>query len=102
MDYLIDFDRLPWESPMKGLRYKAVTRGSRRLRLVEYTKELDPHWCEKGHIGYLLEGRFEIAFDRRTLIFGPGSGIFIPAGTEHRHMGKALSDVVRVIFVEDA
>lgn len=102
MDYLIDFDCLPWESPMKGLRYKAVTRGSRRLRLVEYTKELDPHWCEKGHIGYLLEGKFEIAFDRETLIFNPGSGIFIPAGTEHRHMGKALSDVVRVIFVEDA
>ena len=87
---------------MKGLRYKAITHGSRRLRLVEYTKDLEPHWCEKGHTGYLLEGRLEIVFDREVVVFNPGSGILIPAGREHRHMGKALSDVVRVVFVEDA
>jgi len=86
---------------MEGLRYKAVRHGSSQLRLVEYTKDLKPHWCEKGHIGYLLEGRFEIAFDRGAVEFNGGDGIFIPAGHEHRHMGKVLSDVVRVIFVED-
>jgi hypothetical protein len=101
MDYRIDFDRLPWESPMKGLRYKAAVYGSRRLRLVEYTKDLEPHWCERGHIGRLIDGRFEITFDTGVVVFGPGDGIFIPPGAEHRHMGKVLSDVVRVVFVED-
>lgn len=86
---------------MRGLRYKAVTHGSKRLRLVEYTKDLEPHWCEKGHVGRLLEGRLEITFDRIVVVFDPGDGIFIPAGAEHRHMGRALSDVVRIIFVED-
>jgi hypothetical protein len=101
MDYVIDFDDVPWESPMKGVRHKAVQHGSRRLRLVEYGKDLEPHWCEKGHVGYLLEGRFEIAFDRGVFVFKAGDGIFIPAGTEHRHMGRVLSDVVRVVFVEE-
>jgi quercetin dioxygenase-like cupin family protein len=102
MDYLVEFDDLPWQSPTKGMRFKAVTHGSRRLRLVEYTRDLEPHWCEKGHIGYLLEGRFEITFDRGSFKFNPGDGIFIPPGREHRHMGKALSGVAKVIFVEDS
>jgi ethanolamine utilization protein EutQ (cupin superfamily) len=101
MDYLVEFDNLPWQSPVKGIRFKAVTHGSRRLRLVEYTRDMDPHWCEKGHIGYLLEGRFEISFDKGSFKFNPGDGIFIPPGREHRHMGKALSGVARALFVED-
>jgi hypothetical protein len=27
--------------------------------------------------------------------------VFIPSGAEHRHMAKALTDVVRAIFVEE-
>jgi quercetin dioxygenase-like cupin family protein len=63
---------------------------------------MEPHWCEKGHIGYVLQGQFEIRYDREINVYNQGDGVFIPAGKEHRHMGKVLSDVVRVIFVEDA
>jgi hypothetical protein len=101
MDYLVEFDLLPWQASVKGIRFKAVTHGSRRLRLVEYTRDLEPHWCEKGHAGYLLEGRLEIAFDRESFKFKPGDGIFIPSGREHRHMAKVLSGTATVIFVED-
>jgi quercetin dioxygenase-like cupin family protein len=101
MDYRVAFDRIPWDSPMKGLRCKVRKHGPRQLRLVEYSKDLEPHWCENGHIGYILDGRFEITFDVGAAVFNPGDGIFIPPGVEHRHMGRVLSDVVRVIFVED-
>jgi quercetin dioxygenase-like cupin family protein len=87
---------------MAGLRYKAKKRGGKQLRLVEYTEEMEPHWCDKGHIGYVLDGRFEIKYEREIAVYNPGDGIFIPAGEEHRHMGKVLSGVVRVVFVEDA
>ncbi len=99
--YFIDFESLSWQSPMAGVRFKAVSHGGRRLRLVEYTPEMSPHWCDHGHIGYLLAGRFEIRFDRETLVYNTGDGVFIPAGPEHRHMARALSEVVRVVFVED-
>ena len=86
---------------MKGIRQKVMKHGTRQLRLVEYTRDLEPHWCEKGHTGYLLDGRFEITFNSGIFVFNPGDGIFIPPGPEHRHMGRVLSKTVSVIFVED-
>jgi len=97
----VDFDSIAWETPMDGLRFKAHVQGGRRLRLVEYTTDMEPHWCEKGHIGYILEGQFEITFESEVSIFNPGDGVFIPSGREHRHMGRVLTDSVRAVFVED-
>ena len=99
--YKVDFGSIGWETPMQGLRFKVQKQGGRQLRLVEYARDMEPHWCEKGHIGYVLEGRFEITFEKEVAIFNPGDGIFIPSGAEHRHMGKVLTDVVRVVMVED-
>ncbi len=97
----VDFNLLNWESLMPGFRFKAYQHAGRQLRLVEYTQEMEPHWCEKGHFGYVLEGQFEIRFDNEVVVFNPGNGIFIPSGKAHRHKGKALTDVVKIIFVED-
>ncbi len=99
--YKVKFETIPWEVPMEGLRFKAHKQGLRQLRLVEYTPKMQPHWCEKGHTGCVLDGQFEIRFAGEVQIFNPGDGIFIPSGEEHKHMGKALTDVVKVIFVED-
>ena len=99
--YKVDFNRMPWENPMQGIRLKVSKQGGKQLRFVEYTKNMPPHWCEKGHCGYVLEGQFEITFTDKVEIFSPGDGVFIPPGAEHKHMGKALTDIVRVIFVEE-
>ena len=100
--YRIDFAGISWESPITGMRQKVCKSGSRQLRLVEYSKDLPAHWCEKGHIGYVLDGRIEIRFDDQTQTYQPGDGILIPDGPEHRHMGRVLSDTVTVVFAEDA
>jgi len=99
--YKVDFEAIPWESPMDGIRCKIKKQDSRQLRLVEYTRIMEPHWCEKGHTGYLLEGQFEIKFEKEIHVFNPGDGIFIPSGKEHKHMGRVLTEVVKAIFVED-
>jgi quercetin dioxygenase-like cupin family protein len=100
--YRVDFGSIPWETPMEGLRCKASKQGGKQLRMVEYTRDMEPHWCEKGHIGCVLEGQFEIRYQSEVAVYNPGDGVFIPEGKEHRHMGKVLSDVVKVVFVEDA
>jgi quercetin dioxygenase-like cupin family protein len=100
-EYKVEFSPLAWQTPMPGLRYKAYRQGGKQLRLVEYAAEMEPHWCEKGHVGYILEGRFEIKFDDRAEVFGPGDGVFIPPGREHRHMGRSLTPVVVAVFVEE-
>ena len=99
----IEFESMTWESPQAGVRYKAYEQGGRRLRLVEFSREfVEPDWCRKGHIGYVLEGRMEIDFCGRTIVIGPGDGVFIPSGEEHRHKGRAVTESAKVILVEDA
>jgi quercetin dioxygenase-like cupin family protein len=100
-DYRIDFTLLDWESLMPGARQKVVSRDGKKLRLVEYTREMSPHWCTNGHTGYIINGRFEIEFQDEVIIFEKGDGVFIPDGAEHKHRAKALTDVVRAVFVED-
>ena len=99
--YRIDFSSIDWESPIDGVRQKATTDGNKMVRLVEYSPNMPLHWCEKGHFGYILDGRFEIEFADGSQIFEQGDGIFIPDGHAHRHRGKALTDVVRAVLVED-
>ncbi len=100
--YKVDFDSKSWETPAEGVRFKAYQQGGRKLRLAEFTKEfIEPDWCTKGHIGYVLEGQMEIDFDEKVLMFSEGDGVFIPAGEEHKHKGKVLTDTVKIILVED-
>lgn len=101
-DYRIDFNLLEWETPMPGVRQKAAVRGGKKLRFVEYTREMPEHWCKKGHIGCVIDGRLEVEFQDGVHVFGPGDGVLIPAGEAHRHKARALTDVVRAVFVEDA
>jgi quercetin dioxygenase-like cupin family protein len=100
--YRIDFESMVWETPTAGIRFKAYEQGGRKLRLVEFGKEfIEPDWCTKGHIGYILEGQMEIDFDGKVILFGPGDGVFIPTGQKHKHKGRVLTDKVKAILVED-
>jgi quercetin dioxygenase-like cupin family protein len=98
--YKADFSALEWEHPIKGVRHKYFDRDNIRLRLVEYSKEMPPHWCEKGHYGYVIEGRMEIEYADGRVIYNPGDGIFIPDGPEHKHRARILSDKALVFFLE--
>ena len=103
MQYKVDFGSMEWETPAEGVRFKAYEQGGKKLRLVEFAKEfVEPDWCTKGHFGYILEGQIEIDFDGKAIPFGPGDGVFIPAGEEHKHKGRVLTDAVKIILAEDA
>ena len=100
--YRIDFETVPWETPAAGVRFKAHERNGRKLRLAEFTKEfVESDWCTKGHIGYVLEGQMAIDFNGKIVMFGPGDGLFIPAGEKHKHKAKVTTDTLKIILVED-
>jgi hypothetical protein len=46
--YRVDFESLPWEEPMPGVRHEFVSQGGEKLRLVEYSNSMEPHWCDRG------------------------------------------------------
>jgi quercetin dioxygenase-like cupin family protein len=100
--YRVDFEALPWEQAAAGVRFKAGEQGGRRLRLAEFAREfVEPDWCTRGHIGYVLAGEMAVDFHGKTVTFRAGDGLFIPPGSEHGHKAKVLTDFVRVILVEE-
>ena len=102
VQYRAEFDKLEWESPLEGVRHKYIDQNNLRMRLVEYSKEMQPHWCEKGHYGYIIEGQMEIEYEKGKIIYKPGDGIFIPEGPDHRHRGKSLTERLLIFFIEKA
>jgi mannose-6-phosphate isomerase-like protein (cupin superfamily) len=99
-DYRIRFDEVPWDSPMDGVRHKIIDRRGVRLRLVEYGDGMEPHWCDRGHVGHIIEGRIEIEFESETLIYETGDGVFIPSGDKHKHKARVIDGPVLALFVE--
>jgi quercetin dioxygenase-like cupin family protein len=97
----IDFAMLAWQHPAAGVRFKAITRNEKRLRLVEFSREfVEPDWCLNGHAGYVLEGELGITFADRTERFSAGDGIFILEGALEKHKALAVGSVARLILVE--
>jgi hypothetical protein len=98
--YKADFAGSEWSSPMEGVRHKFVDQGDQRLRLVEYSRTMPPHWCSRGHFGYVLEGEIDIEYATGLVTYQVGDGITIPDGPAHSHRARAVSDHVLVVFVE--
>ena len=58
-----------------GMAYwRTFTVGDLRIRQVEYTPGyLADHWCDRGHVLYVLEGALETALkDGRRFVMKPG------------------------------
>jgi quercetin dioxygenase-like cupin family protein len=87
-----------------GLRGKALWRtrqfGDVRVRLVEYTAGyVADHWCSKGHIIYVVEGRLdtELADGRRFTLL-PGMSYQVADGAEAH---RSVTEVGAKLFVVD-
>ncbi len=100
--FKVDFDFLQWQSPFPGARFKVHRSGGKQIRLLEFTPEfVEPHWCERGHIGTVLEGSLEVDFRGDLVTYHKGEGIFIQPGPENAHKARSLTPVVRLVLVED-
>jgi quercetin dioxygenase-like cupin family protein len=103
LPFKVDFDALEWQPLLPGARAKVHRVGSKQLRLVELTSEfVEPHWCEKGHIGFVLSGTLEIDFRDQVILYHEGSGIFISPGSLSAHKARSVTPSVRLVLVEDA
>jgi len=72
------------------------------VRLVELEGDGPEHdWCVTGHVGYVLQGELEIAFEDQTQRFTTGTGFFIRSGAGERHRPRAVSRRVVLLLVED-
>ncbi len=101
MKYKIEFDELQWQEPELGIRLKSFENENQQVRLIELSKGFShPEWCEKGHVGYVLEGELEIEFESRIESYACGDVIFIPEGAEHKHRPSCKGDMVTFLSTE--
>jgi quercetin dioxygenase-like cupin family protein len=99
----ISFETIPWQSSAPGARDKVIVAGTRQIRIVEFTDEfVEPDWCRRGHIGYVLEGCLEIEFADRTYVYQAGEAFIIESGDQDRHKARSLGPCVRLLLVEEA
>jgi hypothetical protein len=99
---LVLFDSLEWNSLGHGSRFKLFQSGTKQLRLLEFTSDfVDPSWCEKGHIGYVVRGELEIDFQGNVVRYPEGSGIVISSGSSSGHKARPVTPTVLLFLVED-
>lgn len=100
--FKVNFASIEWCEGRPGVRFKIYREGSRQMRLVEFsTEEGDPHWCELGHIGYVLQGGLTIDFNGTVLSFNAGDGLFIPPGASSAHRGVSIRPGTQLFMVEE-
>ena len=100
--FKVSFDEIEWQQIRPDVRQKIYSEGSRQIRLVEFeTSDGAEHWCETGHIGYVLKGSLSISFDGQVISFKAGDGLFIPSGAASKHRSVAISSGTQLLMVED-
>jgi quercetin dioxygenase-like cupin family protein len=83
---LIEFDKLPWESPGPGVRYKAFVSGTQQLRLLEFSEGFEEkEWCTKGHAFYVLDGLLLLRTKDGVVRMKAGQIGFLDAGEASSH-----------------
>ncbi|MCA9121760.1 MAG: phosrestin [Planctomycetaceae bacterium] len=98
---LVELSRLPWVDVMPFVREKRVHRGGWVIRYVEFQQGFEEEgWCEKGHMGYVTQGRLEVRFTNSAILAGEGDSVWIPAGAAYRHRAKVLTDFVHLVLFE--
>ncbi len=98
----IDFAQLSWDGWASGVpaRIKSAEVDGRRARLIELGPGfVEPQWCEKGHVGYVVTGQFVTDLDDETWMMRAGQGFILPTGTRHR--SRNTGSLPAIVFVVD-
>jgi hypothetical protein len=95
----IDFMLVEWDIVAEGARQKIWSDGERRVRLLELDERfVETEWCEKTHVGMVLEGLVEIDFRGTVERFAAGQGMTIRMGEGHK--AKPIGGIARIVFFE--
>jgi len=86
MSYIVEFEKIEWTEPAKGVRYKSFVKGNQQIRLLEFSEGfIEPDWCKKGHACYVLDGEFSNDYNGRLERYKAGDVVFIPKGEQAKH-----------------
>src|SRR5258706_12223428 len=81
-------------------QWRTQNFGDIRVRMVEYTPGyLADHWCEKGHILLVLEGRLETELvDGRKFVLTAGASYQV---ADHAEAHRSYTEIGAKLFIVD-
>jgi len=81
--------------------WRTLDIGELRVRMVEYTPGyLADHWCDRGHVLYVLEGELETELrDGRTFTLKPGMSYQVSDFGDAAHRSSTRTGVK--LFIVD-
>jgi hypothetical protein len=81
--------------------WRTLTIGDLRVRHVEYTAGyLADHWCDRGHVLYVLEGELDTELrDGRTFKLAPGMSYQVSDHGDAAH--RSSTSVGAKLFIVD-
>lgn len=100
--YKVDFASLGWNTWAGELpgRVKVAREAGQQVRLIELGPGfVEPDWCERGHIVYVVSGRYMQQVGTETWEMQTGQALILPPGTRHR--SRNTGSLAAVVFVVD-
>jgi len=81
--------------------WRTLDIGDIRVRMVEYSPGyLADHWCDRGHILYVLEGDLETELkDGRTVVLKPGMSYQVSDHGDSAH--RSRTETGAKLFIVD-
>jgi quercetin dioxygenase-like cupin family protein len=100
--FKVHFEEIEWQHIRPDVRQKVHCDGVRQIRLVEFDASDGPqHWCETGHVGYVLRGALTISFAGEEVAFEAGDALVIPSGVDTRHRAVSIAQGTQLLMIED-
>ena len=95
------FPHLPWAQGTHPLERKKAS-ADHPAALLEFAPGFeDPHWCERGHAGYVLSGLIELDLEDRKETMIAGEGFWLDPGTKHRARNPGSEPVILFLVSRD-
>jgi quercetin dioxygenase-like cupin family protein len=97
---LVPLPEMPWQPGAHPLEHKKVSPDFPWTLLSFGPGFVDPHWCLRGHAGYILRGRLTLEFEDATLQIKEGEAFRVDPGIRHQASNRGPDEVLLLISSE--
>lgn len=96
-----EIDKVTYKGKKGTSYWQTFESGNIRVRMVEYSSGFESdHWCERGHVLLVMEGRLGIKLkDRREVVLDPGMSFQVGYNSTNPH--QAFTEEGAKVFIVD-